>query len=342
VRPEDVFLRVARTGAFETVVGLVERLSRWHRDYLPVLTYHRIDDPAASPLRYPGLISATPRELDRQLAFMAAEMRPIAMEDLLGATMRGARLPRRSIMVTFDDASEDFARTAWPILQRHRIPATLFVPTAYPGEPARRFWWDDLYAALLRSDRPRIEDPSGTGLELGTPGAVRTTFRLLVNQLKAMDHDRAMIVLHEVLDRLRYVPAMDRTVVDWDDLRRFARAGLVLAAHTRSHPLLTRVSAAVAMEELTGSRRDLEREVGAVLPVFAYPSGAWDDVAASLVAAAGYDLAFTTDRGVNHVPTAPRFAFKRINVGHRASRGVVRAQLLPQLRVIPGWTRRRR
>jgi peptidoglycan/xylan/chitin deacetylase (PgdA/CDA1 family) len=85
----------------------------------------------------------------------------------LDAIAAGAPLPPRAVLITFDDAYDDFGKTAWPILQHFRLPATLFVPTAYPDQPQRAFWWDRLYRAMVLASASEVYSaPLGT-LPLG-------------------------------------------------------------------------------------------------------------------------------------------------------------------------------
>src|ERR1700710_1342530 len=124
---------------------------------LAVLTYHRIGDPDDGP---PGLMSATVRGFERQMAWLAATRCAVSLDAVLAARDGGAPLPPRAVLVTFDDAYEDFAARAWPVLSRHGIPAALFVPTAFPGDPDRALWWDRLFAAV-RAAPGALDTPLG-------------------------------------------------------------------------------------------------------------------------------------------------------------------------------------
>ena len=106
--------------------------------------------------------------------------------------MRGERqLPARPVMITVDDAYEDFAEHARPSLRRLGLPVTLFVPTAYPGDPTRRFWWDRLSHALRTSPRQVLE-AEGVRHDLGDQSSRLATFRRLRALVKATAHGRAM------------------------------------------------------------------------------------------------------------------------------------------------------
>jgi peptidoglycan/xylan/chitin deacetylase (PgdA/CDA1 family) len=64
----------------------------------------------------------------------------------------------------------------------------------------------------------------------------------------------------------------------WDEVRSLHRKGFDIGAHTRTHVDLGKVSAAVAQEEIVGSRLDLERELAAPVESFAYPYGRRDNI----------------------------------------------------------------
>src|SRR5258708_32795391 len=72
----------------------------------------------------------------------------VGMPQLLKAVANGVPLPNRAVLITFDDAYADFAETAWPILKRFGLPATMFVPTAYPDHREVPFSGDKLYQAF--------------------------------------------------------------------------------------------------------------------------------------------------------------------------------------------------
>jgi peptidoglycan/xylan/chitin deacetylase (PgdA/CDA1 family) len=109
-----------------------------------VLTYHRVTDPDTAPLLPPQMHSATPQTFSQQMALIRREFCPIGIEQVLAALDGEGHLPSSAVLVTFDDAYQDFAAHAWPILQQQQVPCLLFVPTAFPGEPQRIFWWDQL------------------------------------------------------------------------------------------------------------------------------------------------------------------------------------------------------
>ncbi|NJD30024.1 MAG: hypothetical protein FIA92_17230 [Chloroflexi bacterium] len=325
-------VRRSLAGVFEGhagqgVAATLERLAGSPPGALAVLTYHRIDEPTERSWLYPFLLSATPAAFERQLAMLADHFQPVALGDVLAAHRGGRALPRRAVLLTFDDAYLDFRDHAWPILRRAGLPATLFVPSAYPDAPAGGFWWDRLWGAVAMTSIRRFDSPVGP-LDLGAEPRRRAAARALVEHHKGLPHDEAMASVERLVARLGGAPA-GPTVLGWDDLRSLAAAGVAIAPHSRTHPLLTQVHPGRLPEETTGSRLDLERQLdgAAAGTVFAYPAGGVDDRAVRALAEGGFELAFTTRRGVNRIGRSDPLRLRRINVGNRAQPALIRAQI---------------
>jgi peptidoglycan/xylan/chitin deacetylase (PgdA/CDA1 family) len=315
--------RTARSPAAARLVTLLERAARPRPGVLAVLTYHRVDEPARAPHLYPGLVSATPTEFEEQMRFLAANHRPLSLSELLAVRRGEAPLPPGSVMVTFDDAYRDVAERAWPIMQRHGVPLTLFVPTAYPDEPGRAFWWDRLYGSLAGRG-PVVSTPLGD-LAVATEEERIRAFRLLRAHVKSLPHAQAMALV----DELSGEEGSGSAVLGWDELRRLAAEGVALAPHSRTHPLLDRLPHMEARREVLRSLDDLERETGPTPRVFAYPGGGCDDEVAAVLEEEGFELGFLTRRGTNDLNRPDWLRLRRINVGRTTGVSLIRLQLLP-------------
>lgn len=319
---------VANSPAFEKFVRLLERAGGEGANLLRVLTYHRVDHREAHPWLDPGLISASPEAFEMQMRYLAANYEPIAASDLITAGEKGNfhGLPRRAVVVTFDDAYEDFERHAWPVLKQYRIPAILFVPTAFPDHPERLFWWDRLFHALYTTSLGKIDSPVGR-LSI-TNGAERDrAYKSIKNHLKTVHHDTALREVDRMCTELQ-TPPHPNNVLSWGTLRRLSGEGLTLGAHTQNHPIMSCITLQELHDEVTGSRDDLTREIGAVPLTFAYPSGIYTQEAVNVVEHAGFCLAFTTERGLNNTNHTDRLRIRRINIGSRTTLPILRAQLL--------------
>ncbi len=114
----------------EISAGL-RRLSRTRVcDPVGILTYHRIAS------RVPGLpgplYNVPPKQFRKQLTGLLArgfEVWPL--RKVLDHRAAGTPVPAQVLVVTFDDGFETVHGNAWPVLRELRIPATVFLNTAY-------------------------------------------------------------------------------------------------------------------------------------------------------------------------------------------------------------------
>ena len=115
--------------ALKTSAVAADRL-RGPRRGIVVLIYHRVG--AGSGL-----------ELDLPLARFEAQMAELAAGGRVTTLDRRARAARRAasappaddpVVVTFDDGPADFADTTLPVLERHQIPVTMYLATAFVEE----------------------------------------------------------------------------------------------------------------------------------------------------------------------------------------------------------------
>jgi peptidoglycan/xylan/chitin deacetylase (PgdA/CDA1 family) len=94
---------------------------------LVILIYHRVG--GHTPVRV-DLPSAV---FDTQMASLAASGAVVDLDSAVARLREGENLAGK-IAVTFDDGTADFVDDALPILDRHGVPATLFVATAHIEE----------------------------------------------------------------------------------------------------------------------------------------------------------------------------------------------------------------
>jgi peptidoglycan/xylan/chitin deacetylase (PgdA/CDA1 family) len=75
----------------------------------------------------------------------------------------------------------------------------------------------------------------------------------------------------------------ERPLLTWEQANQLAAAGWELGAHTRSHPVLTHLTAAEVEDEILGSKAAVERETGQRPTTFAYPYGQTNEQITGLV-----------------------------------------------------------
>lgn len=130
-------------------------------------------------------------------------------------------------------------------------------------------------------------------------------------------------------------------VASWEDVRALAAAGVVIGSHTRHHRRLTELSIPEREIELIGSLTELRENVPEAAAVIAYPNGDHDDAVCAATRAAGYELAFTTEKGRNGGATDP-MRLRRVSV-HGADGALAVLWKVLTGEALPGfWLRLRR
>jgi peptidoglycan/xylan/chitin deacetylase (PgdA/CDA1 family) len=322
---------------------LQRQLGLLPRDQFVVLTYHRIVDldPRAPYPFDEELVSASAAEFDWQMGFLAANFRPERLGTLLAMARAGRRIPAGSVAVTFDDGFIDNYAVAFPILRKHKVPATFFVTTDFV-EHNKPIWFEVVAYAYLNVAPNSIRH---TLLAQAAPSSPARAVRIaelgqIMRTLKKVsDEERAAFVSHVLSlvdqdgltqDWLRFGGAMR-----WEHVAEMAKANCEIGSHTVSHPILSQTHGQVLLRELAGSKRILEEKVGTSVDLLAYPVGGrahFSPEVVSVAQSAGYKFGISYIAGVNRREQIDPFCVYRHTVERYTTRERFEAQLcLPKL-----------
>jgi len=179
---------------------------------------------------------------------------------------------RRFAVLTFDDGYRDTLTRALPVLDRHRAPFTVYIPTAAAtGE--LNCWWLGLRALFQRQDSVELAalDTSVDCRDLAGKIAGYNLARQWVHQ----DYRRAALLGESFTRYAVSLPELNETYfMSASELRDLAGHPLVtIGAHTVSHRALADLEAPEVAREMSDSRRQLERQLDRQVLHFAYPYG---------------------------------------------------------------------
>lgn len=134
---------------------------------VPVLMYHRVCEASSAAMRK---FTVTPLEFEAQLRWLARQgYTGLTVSDYVQRSQgRGAPLPKRPVLLTFDDGFADFGAQAAPLLQAHGLPATLYVVGGLVGGTSR--WLPGTDAELPLHDWDALGQLQAAGIELGGHG----------------------------------------------------------------------------------------------------------------------------------------------------------------------------
>jgi peptidoglycan/xylan/chitin deacetylase (PgdA/CDA1 family) len=104
------------------------------------LGYHRIAQKDFDPFD----LCVQPHHFEEHLEVLKKRTRVIDLRTLQENLQEGS-LPRKAVVITFDDAYQDILYTVKPMLAASGLPATSFVVT---GNLGKEFWWDELASII--------------------------------------------------------------------------------------------------------------------------------------------------------------------------------------------------
>ena len=106
---------------FSYAVAKLARISR-RTPQVAVLMYHSIDCSGWK-------LAVSPEAFERQMKYLARKGWAVPLDDVVSYANGEKKLPAHAVAITFDDGYCDLLTTVLPILERYRIPATVFVPS---------------------------------------------------------------------------------------------------------------------------------------------------------------------------------------------------------------------
>jgi len=101
--------------------------------------------------------------------------------------------------------------------------------------------------------------------------------------------------------------------LNWDQIREMAQHGIDFGSHMQRHSYIPGLVREGIIAEVTGSKKDLERELKKPANHLCYPSGGFTDEAKEIVREAGYLSAVTTNRGMDRY-NHDLYELKRVKV----------------------------
>jgi len=266
-----------------------------------VLLYHRV----AEVVPDPQLLCVSPKHFAQHLEVLSRRCRPVPLDEMLARAREGRSL-RGLVAVTFDDGYADNLYNAKPLLERHAVPATVFV-TVEHLRTGREFWWDELEHLFLR-DGKAVAWRAGDSL--GSPDVNRRTgelegmrseriYRTVYRRLRDLSPGRRRVILDRLWRATGRAPVgteecgcAEHRPLTVEELRQLVDGGLVrVGAHTLNHPILAKLPPEEQEYEIMQSKAELEETVGVPVDGFAYPYGSQGDyaqVTVELVRRAGF------------------------------------------------------
>jgi peptidoglycan/xylan/chitin deacetylase (PgdA/CDA1 family) len=269
-----------------------------------ILRFARVLPRRAAPFQPLESDEITPRFLDRTLrALKRWKYDFVTMDE---ACRRAVIMPqrRRFVAVTFDGAYKDFITAAYPILARHHVPFTLYIPTAFPdgvGEP----WQLALEKIIGKEKRFGLMiNREEQHFQIRTVEQKYEVFEYIVSWMRQLAPADLTAALGDLCRRYSIdLAALSRgTYMDWADLDKLAADPMVtFASATVNFSPLSTLKENVARREMTMANAVIDAALHRGVKHLAYPFGDRDSFRRTHVVMAeeaGFASAVSTIPGI--------------------------------------------
>jgi len=108
---------------------------------LPIVMYHHVGPLPPNPDIFRRDLTVSPDLFERTLTRLAEqEVETVTMADLFEHFAGGTALPKRAVVLTFDDGYDDNYEHAFRLLREHGMVGTFFITTDFVGRPGYLTW----------------------------------------------------------------------------------------------------------------------------------------------------------------------------------------------------------
>lgn len=214
----------------------------------------------------------------RQMEYVSSTCTPVTLDDLPAFVDGSRAIPKRAVIVTFDDGFRDNYEIAAPILEKCGLRGVFYLPTsAIEGRP---LWIVRLRYWRIKASQTREQFLAASRMCASSIEPEREQF------LAGLKHTQSV---------------SDNFTMTWAQARELVKRGHAIGSHTVNHPNLTKIPGAELKEELQSSKKVLESNLGSPVHHFSYPNPIlephWDETTIEACRLAEYQTAVTSTDG---------------------------------------------
>ena len=246
----------------------------------------------------------TPRFLDR--AIRALKRWDYDIVSIDEVCRRAVIMPerRRFVGLSFDGASKDLITHGYPVLARHAVPFTVYVPTAF-ADGVGEAWRLALEAIIAKEIRlSLVIERNERHFSIRTVGEKRDVFAFLNGWLRQLPPPELSVAINDLCSRYGVdLARLSREAsMDWADLATLAAdPNVTFGSATVNYPALSNLKDATAQREMSMGRAVAETALHRDVRHFAFPYGdrnSWRRAHVVMAEELGFASAVSTVGGI--------------------------------------------
>jgi peptidoglycan/xylan/chitin deacetylase (PgdA/CDA1 family) len=283
----------------------------------------------------------TPEFLDRTIGALKRWKFDIVGMDEVHRRAVSLKSPRRFVSLTFDGATRDLMIHGYPVLAKHGVPFTVYVPTAFP-DGLGEAWWLALEAVIARNDRIALMmDREEKRFAIADLDQKVRLYDFLLGWLGSLGPEDLSAAINDLCRRYSIdLASVSRDAsMDWDDLAILAAdPNVTIGSMTVNAPVLSSLNDAAAAREIAMGKAVAESAFHRDIKHFAYPFGdraSFKRQHVGLTREAGFATAVTALPGVvqaagrSNLHALPRIGWDGRQQSLRALRVMLSGVMLP-------------
>jgi peptidoglycan/xylan/chitin deacetylase (PgdA/CDA1 family) len=246
----------------------------------------------------------TPKFLDRTIRALKRWKFDIVSMDEVCRRAVTLTSPRRFVCLTFDGGYKDLMTSAYPVLSRHGVPFTVYVPTAFP-DGLGEAWWLALEELIARETRlSLVMDRKEQRFDIANTSEKYQLYDFLDAWMRSLAPPDLSSAIRDLCKRYSVdLAALSREAsMDWDDLAKLAADPLVTIGNaTVNYSVLSNLKDRDALREMRMGRAVAQAAFHRDVKHFAYPfgdRGSWRRQHVAMVAEAGFASAASAISGI--------------------------------------------
>lgn len=205
----------------------------------------------------------------------------VSLDDLQAWLEKKKKIQQKFICLTFDDGYRDNLIYGLPILEKHDVPATIYVTNCFPNGTGILWWY--LFEEHAKTTHQFILKSSIGSYEFhwGNEEEAHVQFGRISESIKAIPTLEIESVLVEAFGKTssEFKQLCNSLSLSWEEIITLSKHPLItIGAHTMQHVSVKQQSIDVVQNEMITSKKELEHYIGKEVKHFAYPFGGTFDV----------------------------------------------------------------
>ncbi|MHA1232668.1 MAG: polysaccharide deacetylase family protein [Candidatus Helarchaeota archaeon] len=283
---------------------ILRMINCFNRSRIAILKYHSVKE---NPDNFKdsigkGIIHSTEIFI-KQMKLISRNYNVISMNDVLRFFKGKISLPKRAVVVTFDDGYHDNYEIVAPILDLFGIKATFYITVDSIGNNCvpwfirlrkafwstkEEFWFDPVKKIKLRirDDFERIN-----------------AFRSALHICTRLTGTQQIEMVNEIEKELKVETFLPQKplMMNWDQIIELRKKGHIIGSHTLSHSNSALITEQEFEYEARESKRRLESKLHEEVIHFSYPNPSlqphWNENTIEKIKKIGYQTAVTSNIG---------------------------------------------